>query len=279
MTSAIELAAALHARFLAMLESYVDESTNVRTKPRIFVVAGWLGDAPAWREFEEKWKKVVDTEGIKEFKSADCLGGYGEFERFTEEQRRALRWQLVEAIKASRLLGVTSAYTFDETAGPIKQRRDYWVGLYSCMSSLAAVSNTYPVGERVAFLVDDRKKGAGYLEAVRRTLRKDDDQLGLGHRIGPAAFDDSVEILGLQAADLLAHEGYLQRLNEIEKQPSRQEYVAIAPRIWRDVAHWDQATRNLFDYYDPDDPRNSDAATGNSSTPTSLRERGQNEKE
>jgi hypothetical protein len=246
MTPATELAAAWRVRFLGVLEAYLDESESLLAKPRVFVVAGWFGDGEAWRQIEEQWRAALSHVGLPEFHSSDCLRGYGPFAYVCEDKRRALRTQLVELLNTSRILGACAVTTFDETAGPVRKRRDYASCLYECMSAMTMMVGTYPPGERIAFMVDQRS----YVQELQEVWRmvREDAQLSEPERVGPAAFYSRREVVPLQAADLLAHEMCMQRVRDLQGLPPRAEYQTLIKRVLQTVAHWDQQTRELYVY-------------------------------
>lgn len=255
MTPAVELAAAFHSRFLAMLEAYADESSREDLNPRIFVVAGWIGDGAAWRDVEERWLEIISAPSlpsvITEFHSTDCLAGQGEFKSWPPAERDALRTRLLDSLVGARIGGVTATLTLDQTPAEAKKtyrfRKDYQACLLVCMMKLALSTATYPPRERVGFLIDEREKGQGDLQDCRYALRT---MREIRERIGPVAFDDSREVVPLQAADLLAHETYLQRFNELSSRPFRDAFVkGLLPKlVHRETLHWDHATGQLFDY-------------------------------
>lgn len=250
MGNIVELLEALHAGGLAVIEAYIDESESARHRPRLFVVAGWYGEGAVWREIEGRWKEAIAEAGVSEFHSADCLGGYKEYAAISAEDRGALRWKLIEILKSYPIRGVSSEITLDETAGPVKKRREYAFCLFECMATMGVYAEyNAPPGQRIAFIVDERAKHTDELHRVRRALRETREAWGTPSRIGPAAFDNGLDVVPLQAADLLAHEFHLQRLGEIEGHaPLRPEFLALKPQVHRTVAHWDQANRRLHDY-------------------------------
>ena len=109
---------------------------------------------------------------------------------------------------------------------------DYEICLITTMTHLAGFACVFPEGERLAFIVDERAKGngAGDLEKVRTAMRRIHRD-SLRGRIGPAGYDSSAEVAGLQAADLLAHECLLQRINELDGRENRREFERLSPQI------------------------------------------------
>jgi len=127
------------------------------------------------------------------------------------------------------------------------------------MALMCLQIDTYPVGERLGFLVDKRSHTQELFDAWKRLSL--DSRFGINSRLGPAAFYSRREVISLQAADLLAHELYLQRLKEIttvpppdpQNYPYRAEFLMLRPAVNRVVLHWDQANKRLHDYDAKDD--------------------------
>jgi hypothetical protein len=254
MTPILELAAALHARYLGMLEAYLDESFNQGPNPRVYVVAGWFGEASAWRDLEEQWRMALATEpSVREFKSADCLARQKQFLDWCPDRSDRFRAVFADVIRESRILGVTVAMTLNESPElarkAMRKRIDYGFCAKYCMAQMVLLADAFPVGERIAFIVDERSKGVGDLQEIRRELRFDSPPQA-GKRVGPIGYDSSADVLPLQAADFLAHEVFMQRVNEINHRPSRETFTKfLTPRmVSRDTFHYDQFTQEFTDY-------------------------------
>jgi len=229
MTPAVELAAALHARFLAMLEAYADDSISSEGELRVSVVAGWFGEADVWRSLEDRWIAILEREHIQEFKASDCHSSQGEFSEWDKPRRIALRQELVGVISETPIHGTTATLTI-ATRGT--QHASYKICLIYALLNLTGFARGFRPQERVAYIVDERMKGsgAGDLEAVRHQLRTTGPS-EFRRRVGPAAYDSSAEVIPLQAADLLAHECLLNRLNELHGAPPRMELARMKNRL------------------------------------------------
>lgn len=205
MTLATDLAATLRARLLVVLESYLDESFSDGS-PRIFVVAGWLGTAEVWRALESDWRaalKRTRPRRLREFKASDCLNpgaGQGQFRGWGLQKRARLRDRLLEIINRHPIQGVFAVLV----GGPLPKHAEYMTCISFCMAALTGLADSSPIGERVAFILDEREKIKGLVEEFRVRLRRAKTN-PLAHRVGPATFDSSLEVLPLQAADLLAY--------------------------------------------------------------------------
>jgi hypothetical protein len=229
-------------------EGYLDESESYAFSPRIYVVAGWIAEASIWRGIERLWKAETDRLGVTEFHAADCLWGKEEYDGLSDADRDAHRWRLIGLLRSVKIFGVATTLTLDESAGPVKRRREYAYCLYESMAAMAA--SITGAEDEVAFLADRKGKHTRELHEMHGLLLSDHD---FRSRRFSAGFGDSEQWAGIQAADLLAYEIYLQRRFDIENRPSRAEFDALDGRIFRRTLHWDQGNNRLHDYDFRDD--------------------------
>ncbi len=187
-----------------MLESYLDESFEGDDRRSVFIVAGWLGDSAAWRSLEAEWQQALrrTRPRVREFKASDCFNGVEQFSGWSMRRRHNLVARLMNIIRCHEVRGATVVLTAD---GPLPRKHgDYLLCVATCMTALTTVASVYPTGERVAYIVDDRDKIRETVQYYRRRLRESSIKR-ISQRVGPLAFDDSAQVLPLQAADLLAH--------------------------------------------------------------------------
>lgn len=251
MTPAVELAAVLHARALIVLEAYLDESYESQAGGRVFVVAGWIADSAALRTLEARWLQVLKAcrpRRIREFKTADCLAGRGEFKGWSYRKRRALVARLVRALTDLQIIGGGAALLM---LGPTPKHADYNTCVMYCLGVLTKHALAYPKGERVAYVLDERDKVKQEVEKTRLWMRRQrSGRYGraIADRVGPLAFDISLEVPALQAADLLAHALYRHFLGGLtgDSPPAefRELIAAKVPSIV--VLKWDERRRELY---------------------------------
>jgi hypothetical protein len=221
---------------LAVLECYGDESESSR-RERVFVTAAWFGEGREWRKFERRWEGILRQNKLKEFKACDCAQGNGEFanrKQWPQRRRGALVYRLLRIIKETRIRAAVSVVFVPALGGRMRPRLDYNATAVLCMANAALyVDATYPEGERIAFMFDERGKGKDELEVMRRYLRS---HWSAGKRIGPATFDDSALVVPLQAADFLAYEAHRVYTKMLETDPPRRGavsdiWIALSPQI------------------------------------------------
>src|SRR5207302_4005951 len=96
---------------------------------KAFCFAGYIARETEWQRVEEHWRKVLDRDGLTEFKMADCVQGRGEFrdrERWSRDRRDALQRELITVLASHELHGVVTAIdlvAYQAVARDIKVRR------------------------------------------------------------------------------------------------------------------------------------------------------------
>lgn len=207
-----EIAGWLHRRpgkrLLAVAEGYIDESAHgrYRDERRIYVVAGWVGTADAWRSFEAKWHKRIRAvrPRIAEFKAADCAQQRGQFKRYSERKATRLALKLGGVIAESDIQGVATILI---TLGRLKTPYYDWkMAFNGCFLDMTTLAKVYPKGERIAYMIDEKEKVANHVKTVADMFKRQRKYRRYRERIGPWAFYDSKEFMPIQAADYLAYE-------------------------------------------------------------------------
>lgn len=246
MTPILDLTAILHTRWIAVLESYLDESYESQNLSRFFVVAGWLGEPKHWRQLEERWAEILrrTRPRIREFKSADCLSGTGAFRGWSSRRRQNLVRRLLAVIADTPIEGVASALLLHGRTP--RRNADYLVCVNYCIGAITSLALRYPRGERVAYILDDRDKVKPEVEKVRSYYRRQRVMKDIAARVGPLSFDDSSELIPLQAADLLAHTYF----RDMMAATTTEQHVAEAAVLRHKVARvylsrWDADKRQL----------------------------------
>jgi uncharacterized protein DUF3800 len=189
-------------------EGYIDESALGRysDQTRLYVVAGWVGTADAWRVLEAKWQKRIRATRprISEFKAADCAQQRGEFASYSQRKATRLSLRLGEIIAETDIRG---AATIMLMLGRLKQPYYDWKNAFNgCFLDLAVLADGYPKGERVAYMIDEKDKVENHVRAVAELFKTTRQNRKIARRIGPWGFYDSKEFMPIQAADYLAYE-------------------------------------------------------------------------
>jgi hypothetical protein len=117
----------------------------------------------------------------------------------------------------------------------------------NCLIDLAGTAaRQFSPTEKVAFIVDERAKVKHHVETARVMLRTTAPR-AIRERIGPLSFDNSVAMVPLQAADLLAYETHRVVRGSLFGQQIRPEAQALRHRIQATTTfRWVGTTRRLY---------------------------------
>jgi hypothetical protein len=202
-----------------MFHAYFDDSKDA-ADTIVTVAAGWVADGRAWDGFNEAWETVLYRKQLSEFKAADCEGGFREYKGRTD--RDELRHTLIALVAQYGLSGVACAVNTTECDHAIdRARREFasaqvqWssgqkipVGYLLCMRyCLVEAYRMTPEGEKLYVVFDQQAGAIGRVPHLVRRLKRD-PSFEAADRISDnePRSKDSLELPGLQAADLLAYE-------------------------------------------------------------------------
>lgn len=211
-------------KYLVMLIAYFDESGDPHDTPA-FTLAGWVASEKQWRKFECKWLCILrrydlyrEVNGERQyyFHMSDFESRKPPFDKLDSTDRIACLAQLAAIIKNTVVAGVSHSMNVQAYNEIIKsqldipreiQRGHYAFLLQSCMEWLTE-NVALPRDERMA-VVCDRKDWVRALatEHYFKLL----DTHGWGNFFGSLTFEDKMRFPPLQAADMLAFEGFKER--------------------------------------------------------------------
>jgi len=225
-----------------MLEvtAYCDESA---TAHQVYCVAGYWATAREWEKFERLWKAKLAEAGLCEFHATDCEHGKGEFAGRAD--RLELPMAFIDIIYRAGLHGVFAVLDlrgWDRFADRVAELRSehrmgdpHYVAFQQLMETVAIGVANFPAQERVALVFDDRPDH-GKVKLLYDSLKaaSNPDLAIFPERLGSITHGDSRELVGLQAADLLAY--------EVRKRFVEVEY-GIAPRT-RPRPEWQELWRH-----------------------------------
>lgn len=218
----------LHAR---CDESYPGGDPN---EARIYVVAGFLGSAEQWNEFDAMWRRDVKTLGIEVdgLHTSKCAVGAKPYRDLTTEQRYEIQYRMIVDIAAARLYGCAAVSdqtyyfsrraAFDAFLGEKNKKFNapHVITTRQCIN-LMLLSTEETTSEPIAMIVDQNSAFGGRVEEwyrmdLHNTKLDDPEMMGQNYRrrLGGLSQGSRMEVLGLQAADLLAYASLRQALCE-----------------------------------------------------------------
>lgn len=203
-----------------MLYAYCDESYtgDINTTPQ-YVVAGFIGEADAWEEFDRLWRRSMKDLGIRKIgcHAAKCNNGSGPYKHMSRERRNEIQWRLIVDIAAARPFGTVSsidmnayrAYSSTFSRALVPEDRQYNVphalAVRQCVQHMCLVTEA-ATREPITFVVDQNQKFGKRAKTLYEVSRANPDNTDGRHapRLGPFSEGDRLQVVGLQAADMLA---------------------------------------------------------------------------
>lgn len=201
-----------------MLYAYLDESYtgDLKTTPE-YVVAGFIGTAREWSNFEDLWRRSMKELGIEKIgcHANRCAGGARPYDGMSPKVRNEIQYRLIVDIVAARLFGAVSiidmkAYRKHRQAfrdSLVPEARQYneahVLAVRQCVQHMCLITEKVTT-ERITFVVDRNQQFGKRAKAWYVSSMKDRDERH-SKRFGPYSEESSMEKVGLQAADMLAY--------------------------------------------------------------------------
>ena len=226
-----------------MMEAYFDES-GIHDGAKVCVVAGFYGTQPAWRVFENQWKKILsdypelDGEGFhakRFFARNENQERVGRYIGWADEKANRFLERLLQCIIRNRVFPIGYGVVVDDfLALPLVSRqwhtgarfsitgdvetsgcpsKPYYLPFQFCALKSAQLSNA----EKLHYFVGIDRTFQGYAAELYNFLMVDERiELAMRNRLGGTLLNPpAAETPGLQAADLLANRIYRAALKKL----------------------------------------------------------------
>lgn len=201
---------------------------------RIYVVAGFVGTAEQWNDFDDMWRQDMKALGIEAdgLHTSKCAVGAKPYRHLTPQRRYDIQYRMIVDIAAARLYGCAAVSdqtyyfsrreVFDTFLGEKNRKfnEPHVITTKQCIN-LMLLSTEEKTTEPLAMIVDRNSAFEGRVEEwykmdVINTKLDDPEMMGPKYRsrLGGLSQGSRMEILGLQAADLLAYASLRQALYE-----------------------------------------------------------------
>jgi len=216
-----------HRKMFVMLHAYIDDS-GTHEGSYACVVAGYFGGVNRWKEFERRWKRVLDQYNVGEFHAHDFWRrapnghGVGEYRGWSKQRLDEFLNCLVCVIEGTAVypfaFGVLRSVWQSLS---LRERKILSGGVPPNLSnapskpiffpfqvSITRVTNYCRPGIRIHFFFDDDKQTRAWATSCYDQIRNLSivEAPHFAIRMGDLTFADSRLALPLQAADLLAYE-------------------------------------------------------------------------
>lgn len=194
-----------HQKWFAVFIAYFDESGN-ESDCDAMGFAGLVAPVKNWDKFEPKWKARLRRAGIDcskyGFHSADFEGGYKPF--------NAPKWQdkfYKTAFFSDLASFVDKAVVFATThaADHERQRACYAFLMMQCLRDIVSWVKL-PKGEKIACIFDRNAKVEHYARSLFSKIKE--EARHYDHVFEGPDWKNKLEFIPLQAADMVAYEGF-----------------------------------------------------------------------
>jgi len=223
-----------HYRHIAVFEAYFDESGDPADKNlEVFALAWVVAPANNWKKFSIAWNRILRRYKIDVMHMKEYEHRIEQFKGWDLHKKEVFAAQLAGVLKLKIELAQShcmSTEIWDKSIAPEmgsnfrKTRGPYIFLLQSCLESLVEYGQTsLPKGERIACIFDENKLMSGkkplFLGAAGEHYAGLKRARGWDNILGGITFESKRDFVPLQAADMLAYEGYKDMVNIVEGSP------------------------------------------------------------
>ncbi len=199
-----------------MLRAYCDES-GLHGSSEVLSISGYIGEIKEWRALEAKWKTALHEEHLPGFHSAQCEGGFDDFDDMPVEERHRLQRLFIGIINQHALHAVSMGLNMadynalkPELAGLRGTDRyddsPYFTVFEFAIAQFFEAADRYPGRQKVSFVFDRHQQYQSRASEMYRQIAG--SQASYRDRVGKSEFANKQVEVALQAADILAYESY-----------------------------------------------------------------------
>ena len=198
-----------HGDNARVLVCYADDS-GTEEASQLVVVGGCLFDKDSFFRFQYRWKRLLHRYGLDSLHMTDFVRPQGKHIGMYRELKIALFTEAVKIINTRKTYSISAAVDNPEFKVAVSTEfyRKY-LGPYAAafigmaqMNSRIAEHNKYP--DHIGYLVDEGSQFADQIRLAHLYVRSFEKESGWPVRTGGLTFGDDVDVLPLQAADLVA---------------------------------------------------------------------------
>lgn len=243
--------------WFVMLKAYMDDSGTHADSP-VCLIAGYWGGTNQWKQFEQRWKLVLDRHKVDEFHAKVFWGRdaskerIGPYKGWSDRKRHAFMEELLRVIGSVKVhpfaFGVLSSEWSKRTSwqkkilsggsGKSLNNAPQNPMFMSFQTAILRICRYCHEGVAMHFVMDSNANTNGWSAICYNKAKKELATSEWGHlkpeNLGDLVFSDSKKALPLQAADLLAYEAfkYAKWAKGDSKARMRREY-ALALRNYK----------------------------------------------
>lgn len=224
-----------------MLEGYADDSGNNR-ESHVFVLAGFVGNAPDWSEFEQEWAEcLAKPPALEYFKMRECQAFRGQFLGWQEKERNKRLADLVAIIQKHAKASIFALVPRDDffVAVPKTKSRyfktPYALTYYALIWATLQSMQSCGLKDTVNFIFDEQLRLSDDVQALWGQFAQNIARSELAPHLGSRPIHGSEkQYIPLQAADLLAW--HIRRWYDADSRGEKFESPTLM--VLRSIPHW-----------------------------------------
>jgi hypothetical protein len=199
------------------LTAYFDESGTHEGSP-VSVVAGYLATIHQWRVFETRWQKMLKGAKVNVFHMVDLEHSWGEFQGWSEEQRRKLIREATRIIRDQTEMGVGLAtFVQDFNVTMTLPFQKWFGGIYGwcgwgAINIAARWAPQSGYTNPIHYIFEAGAKGRHELDHLIGDIENVPEGKSR-YLIGEWGFQRKEDVVQLQAADFLSYEIFKNIIN------------------------------------------------------------------
>lgn len=221
-----------HLRYALVVSCYFDDSRG----DHVHAIAGYIGLAEAWDgQFVDDWRAILASgpSPLSEFKSSDCRHLSREFQGWDRAEANRVALDCLHALGGPNspvLFGVGAAihlradeYSSDDV---VLEQVGLRIAFMEIIAVVLAMAQRLGASDTVQCICDEQPGLQGVLHDTFEYARDVAMRDRAACRISDLQFENSKELIPLQAADMLAYETRKDLLNRMEN-PQRHRSRAL----------------------------------------------------
>ncbi len=247
----------IRADWFAMFAAYFDDSGS-HSRPTL-AVGCVLSGPRKWTKFERQWQKMLNAFGVRLFRMSQFESRVGDFDGWSNKKRLQFITRAADILDDGVIFfGAYSMILQDYRdvlvpamrVGDSPKTNAYTLLLQSCLEEIVTHLGDVllPAGQRVACFFErgDPDVWRALLESYNWLLELHPEWR---HIFGTISFPTKDEALQLQAADLVAYEGYKHTTNqhvEDASRPVRKLFLRLVETGRFNAGHYDKVALARF---------------------------------
>ncbi len=194
-----------------MFSAYFDES-GIHGESKALTVACVLSTDKKWLEFNGEWENCLRLLDLDSFHMTDYENNQGPYKTWGKDKKKEELSNMIEIIHKHVPVLISTSLNLDDSLYIESMLNEpsspFELCFRSCLNQIEKWKIAKGFSEQTAIVYE---KGSGYGNIIHKTYN---EAKQAGSRFRSISFDNKKESNPLQAADILAYEGYKEMVND-----------------------------------------------------------------